>query len=73
MEYSVHLQNFPNLDFISIKSDVVRNMDKVREICNCVLALRKEENIRVRMQLKKITIYLESNPKIDMQTPNRFI
>lgn len=56
MEYSVHLQNFPNLDFISINSDVVRNMDKVREICNCVLALRKEENIRVRMPLKKITI-----------------
>lgn len=53
---SVHLQKFPTLTSIEIDNDIVKKMDKVREICNCVSSLRKEANIRVRMPLKKITI-----------------
>jgi len=56
MEKSVHLENFPKLDYISVNEEIVKKMDEVREICNCVLSLRKEVNIRVRMPLKKITI-----------------
>ena len=58
---SVHLQHFPKLDFIKIDSDITEKMDIVREVCNCVFALRKEANIRVRMPLNKITICGEFN------------
>ena len=53
---SVHLQDFPKLDFISVDNYITEKMDVVREICNCAFSLRKEANIRVRMPLNKITI-----------------
>ena len=52
---SVHLQDFPRLNF-NIDDKIVTEIDTIRDICNCVLSLRKEANIRVRMPLKKITI-----------------
>ena len=52
---SVHLLNFPKPSF-KIDTDIVFNMDLIRNICNCVFAMRKEANIRVRMPLSKITI-----------------
>lgn len=53
---SVHLQSFPVLNNIIVDNDIVKSMDIIRSICNCVFSLRKEENIRVRMPLAKITI-----------------
>ncbi len=55
MVLSVHLEKFPKLD-INIEEEIVKKMDEVREICNCVASLRKEANLRVRMPLKKVTI-----------------
>ena len=56
MTFSVHLEKFPKLASISVNNDIVKEMDKVREICNCVSSLRKDANIRTRMPLKKVTI-----------------
>ena len=53
---SVHLQSFPALNNVTIDGAIVKSMDIVRSVCNCVFSLRKEENIRVRMPLAKITI-----------------
>jgi len=61
MRNSVHLQKFPDLTSIKVDDDIVNKMDEVREICNCVFSLRKEANIRVRMPLKKITIFGKHN------------
>ena len=61
MTISVHLQKFPKLTSIDVDREIVEKMDKVREICNCVLSLRKDANIRVRMPLKKIVICGNSN------------
>lgn len=55
---SIHLQDFPHLE-IAVNSDIVNEMDRAREICNCVFSLRKNANIRVRMPLKKIVICSE--------------
>ena len=60
MQTSVHLQTFPKPN-IGVSSDIVNNMDKVRDVCNCVFSLRKDANIRVRMPLKKITICGQSD------------
>lgn len=56
MTISVHLEKFPKLNSIFINNDIVKKMDEVREICNCVSSLRKDANIRTRMPLKKIII-----------------
>ena len=53
---SVHLQDFPNLDFVSENNDLVAKMDFVREICSAALAIRDNKNLRVRLPLKKLTI-----------------
>ena len=60
MQSSVHLQNFPKVNF-KVDNEIVRKMDEIREICNCVFSLRKDANIRVRMPLKSITICGNSN------------
>ena len=53
---SVHLQDFPKINF-SVNNEIVVKMDKVREICNAVFSLRKDADIRVGMPLKKVLIF----------------
>lgn len=53
---SVHLQNFPNLSSIVIDEKIVNDMDLVLDVCNVALSLRRENNIRVRLPLSKITV-----------------
>lgn len=53
---SVHLQNFPNLDFLDDEKELAKNMDMVRLVCSAALFIRDQKNIRVRLPLNKLTI-----------------
>lgn len=53
---SVHLQNFPDVSKIVFETELVEEMDLVKEICSTALFLRDRENLRVRLPLSKIRI-----------------
>lgn len=53
---SVHLENFPQVANWPDAEDLARDMDRVRSACNAALAIRNQENIRVRQPLRKLTI-----------------
>ena len=57
---SVHLKLYPTLTDIKIYENIVQEMDFVRKICNTVLGIRKEKNIKVRMPLSKLYIINEN-------------
>jgi isoleucyl-tRNA synthetase len=61
---SIHLQNFPNVEDIKIDADLVRDMDKVREICNAALAIRNDKNIRIRQPLSSLTVVVGNSEKL---------
>ena len=54
---SVHLAEFPDVSMISDEQELVTKMDKVREICSAALAIRNNENIRIRQPLSELIIY----------------
>ncbi|URG40805.1 MULTISPECIES: isoleucine--tRNA ligase [Wolbachia] len=58
-ETSVHLADFPQLD--RYNSELIANMDLVREICNAALSIRNMFNIRIRQPLGSMTIYHKSS------------
>lgn len=53
---SIHLQDFPNVDFIDSKVELINDMDLIRSICSSALALRDNKNLRVRLPLQSLTI-----------------
>lgn len=64
---SVHLAAFPSMKGAMHLSDtnplrfteddqLIRDMDRVRDICNAALAVRNAQNIRVRQPLAKLTV-----------------
>lgn len=53
---SVHLQDFPNLNFIENNESLVENMDFIRMVCSSALSIRDQKNLRVRLPLQKLTI-----------------
>jgi isoleucyl-tRNA synthetase len=53
---SVHLASYPNLSDIAYQKDLVKSVDKVREICTAALNLRNQRNLRVRQPLKSLTV-----------------
>lgn len=53
---SVHLQDFPNVEFIKDNDVLVEQMDLVRNICSQVLSIRDHLNLRVRLPLASLTI-----------------
>lgn len=53
---SIHLQDFPDVSKITEEEQLIRDMDKVRDICNSALAIRSAENIRVRQPLSTLTV-----------------
>ena len=53
---SIHLQDFPNIDFINSEADLIKDMDLVRSICSTALAIRDNKNLRVRLPLQTLTI-----------------
>lgn len=56
---SVHLTKFPNVDQLDNQELLLKQMDKVREVCSAGLAIRSNANIRTRMPLEKLTVYGE--------------
>ena len=53
---SIHLQDFPNVDFIDCEAQLINDMDLVRSICSTALAIRDNKNLRVRLPLQSLTI-----------------
>ncbi len=56
---SVHLIDFPSLDFITLDHDLIRFMNLILDICTVSLALRNKHNIRIRQPLVSLTIVMQ--------------
>lgn len=61
---SIHLQDFPDVSFLSDEKDLVADMDLVRAICSVALSIRDNKNLRVRLPLKSLTIIGKNAPRI---------
>lgn len=61
---SVHLQDFPNLSFLSDEKDLAANMDLVRSLCSVALSIRDNKNLRVRLPLKSLTLIGKNSSRI---------
>ena len=55
-EESVHLTDWPQPDLLPADDDLVRRMDRVREVCSAALSLREARNLRVRLPLARLTV-----------------
>ena len=55
-ERSVHLQDWPDAAALPSDPELVARMDRVREVCSAALALRSEQNVRVRQPLAELTV-----------------
>ena len=55
-EGSVHLTDWPDASEFPDEPELVRDMDRVRDVCSTALALRKEHNLRVRLPLAELTV-----------------
>ena len=61
---SVHLQDFPDVSFLSDEKELVADMDLIRSICSVALSLRDHKNLRVRLPLKSLTIIGKNSARI---------
>lgn len=61
---SVHLQDFPDVSFLSSEENLVADMDLVRAVCSTALAIRDNKNLRVRLPLKSLTVIGKHSKKI---------
>ena len=55
-ERSVHLADWPNASEFPVDTELVRTMDRVREVASSGLALRKAQKLRVRLPLARLTV-----------------
>jgi isoleucyl-tRNA synthetase len=55
-EESVHLVDWPDPASLPADSDLVADMDRVRDVCSTALAMRRTQNVRVRQPLRSLTI-----------------
>ncbi len=53
---SVHLQDYPSVEFFDNEFELVAQMDLIQEICSVALAIRDNKNLRVRLPLHSLTI-----------------
>jgi isoleucyl-tRNA synthetase len=53
---SVHLCDWPSADVLPADPDLVRDMDRVREVCSVGLSLRVDSGMRVRQPLALLTV-----------------
>ncbi len=53
---SVHLQDWPDAEAFPADDDLVRTMDRLRDVASSGLALRKAKGLRVRLPLAKLTV-----------------
>ena len=61
---SVHLQNFPNVAFLSDEAELVADMDMVRQVCSAALFIRDSHNLRVRLPLNQLKIIGKNSSKM---------
>ncbi len=55
-EESVHLSNWPDPSSLSEDAELVRGMDRVRDVCSAALALRRSHDVRVRQPLRRLVV-----------------
>jgi len=55
-EESVHLADWPDAGALPADADLVRDMDRVRDVCSTALGLREEHRLRIRLPLAKLSI-----------------
>jgi isoleucyl-tRNA synthetase len=65
-EESVHLGDWPDPASLPADSDLVADMDRVRDVCSTALAMRRVENVRVRQPLRSLTI---AGPQVERLRP----
>lgn len=61
---SIHLQDFPDVNFIKEDPNLVENIDLVRDVCSTALSIRDQKNLRVRLPLNKLTVIGQNAAKI---------
>ncbi len=61
---SVHLIDFPDVSALSDETELVTDMDRVRDTCNTILSIRNETNIRIRQPLASATLYGEGATRL---------
>jgi len=57
MQKSIHLESFPSIEGLQYDLTLVDEIEKIRHICSTALSIRKENNIRVRLPLNKMSIF----------------
>jgi isoleucyl-tRNA synthetase len=55
-EESVHLTHWPEASLFPSDPNLVREMDKVREICSAALSVREAHSLRTRLPLRSLTV-----------------
>lgn len=55
-ERSLHLTEWPRLEAYPKDSDLVKNMDRVRDVCSAGLGIRETHELRTRLPLNSVTI-----------------
>jgi isoleucyl-tRNA synthetase len=53
---SVHLTDWPSVDDLPADDELVAAMDLAREVCSAALSVRKEQRLRVRLPLPRVTV-----------------
>ena len=53
---SVHLTDWPDAESLPDDPDLVRDMDRVRDVCTATLFLREERGLRTRLPLRSLTV-----------------
>ena len=53
---SVHLADWPSADELPADPDLVRDMDRVRDVCTAALFLREEHGLRTRLPLASLVV-----------------
>jgi isoleucyl-tRNA synthetase len=53
---SVHLSDWPDTAVLPADAELVRDMDRVRDVCSTALGMRRQQNVRVRQPLAKLVV-----------------
>lgn len=53
---SVHLSSFPDANLLPANPELAQKMDRVRDVCNAALAIRNNQNLRVRQPLATLSV-----------------
>lgn len=61
---SVHLQDYPDVSHLNQEEELVNDMDLVRNVCSTALAIRDDQNLRVRLPLAKLTLIGKNSARI---------